>query len=484
MRNIRVLYNQDSTNLFFITREPVTPAHVDAMVDEVAGNVDVLLVNPNAQRVNYPSRVWQTFWDGYSPGDHTFFGPLPAADIPVREHGIAQMAGLAAQGCDYLARSLARCRARGVIPGVTIRMNDMHDAPTPGTHLFSDFYMAHPELHLHNGPACSWGATGLDYTHAAVRAHYLALIREVTHDYDCDVLELDFLRFQCYFPRDHFAHHCAIMTAFLREVRGVLDATGRKIALTARVAAHPAAANELGFDVATWAREGLVDGLAAGAFLATQWQTAIPAYRALVGDAVALFACADYLADRRPDLPPRALPLEPNLMRGFAAGHRAAGADGNEWFNFFCAREQAWETSPRQPSFATLAELRAPRIAGAKTYTVMSGWALPETDGVQQVPATVAQGQTCAFHFFLAADGAAEVEILFTGAAADGALWVHVNAYPAGPARVTDGHAIVTVPAEALRDGANTIHLRNEGEPITVQSLDVHVEGKLGDSSR
>ncbi|HUW32032.1 MAG TPA: hypothetical protein VM223_10500 [Planctomycetota bacterium] len=55
----RVVYNQDCTNLFVTVKDPLRPEHVDRMVDEVAdGGADVLLVNPNAQRVNYPSRAW------------------------------------------------------------------------------------------------------------------------------------------------------------------------------------------------------------------------------------------------------------------------------------------------------------------------------------------------------------------------------------------------------------------------------------------
>ena len=61
----RLIYNQDCSHLFGRTSEAITPAHVDEMVDEVArGGAELMLINPNTQRVNYPSKVWQTFWDG------------------------------------------------------------------------------------------------------------------------------------------------------------------------------------------------------------------------------------------------------------------------------------------------------------------------------------------------------------------------------------------------------------------------------------
>ncbi len=78
----RVIYNQDCTNLFAITKEPITPAHVDQMVDEVAeGGADLLLINPQAQRTSYPSRVWPTFWEGYTPG-----ADAPHRADPPRRH--------------------------------------------------------------------------------------------------------------------------------------------------------------------------------------------------------------------------------------------------------------------------------------------------------------------------------------------------------------------------------------------------------------
>lgn len=492
----KVLYNQDCTDLFCHIKEPLEPRHVDLMVDEVAdGGADVMLINPNAQRVCYPSTVWQTFWDGYAPGKREFFGPIPDADVPGREHWVSQMKRLPDQGCDYLAHALARCRHKGIAPGITVRMNDMHDVPWPGANLFSRFYMEHPDLHLHNPPVSGWSATGLNYEHDAVRQHYLALIRELVTAYDFDVLELDFLRFHCYFPRADFARHAGIMTGFVREVRSLIRASGRRLALIPRVAVTPASAYELGFDVAAWAKEGLIDGITAGAFLNTSWHTAVDEFRALLGPRIAIYACTDHAADRRDGVEERALPLDARLLRGFAAGHRAAGADGVAIFNFFCAREA---TPPVDPLFGVLREMRSlDGLRGKpKTYTLSSGWAIPEVDGPMQVPAAVPTGQPRRFNLFLCAEppnARVEVELLIETSdpvAAD-TLWLHLNHLSAGPAfklsepspapgkteppRVRQT-AIFAVPSAALRDGLNVLTVRNEGAQITALSLDVRVD--------
>ena len=482
----RVLYNQDCTNLFAVTREPLEARHVEQMVDEVAGaGADVMLVNPNAQRVNYPSKVWQTFWDGFAPDSRAFFGPVPDADVPGRRHWVSQMKRLADQGCDYLACALARCRKRGIAPGVTIRMNDVHDVPWPGSNLFSRFYMAHPELRLSNPPICNWAGAGLNYEHPAVREHYLGLIGEIVTGYDLEVLELDFLRFPCYFPRSEFERHCEIMTDFIREVRRLIDGSGKRIALIPRVAAVPAAARELGFDVGAWAGEGLVDGVTFGAFFTTAWTMPVDEYRRLVGDGVALYASTDYAADRRRHLPARNLPLDEQMLRGFAAGHLAAGADGVCLFNFFCAREGPQPTDPLFAAIRDLGSLEGLRQK-PRLHTVTGLASQPEADGPVQTPVELASGRVQEFRILLAAGGSqVHVEVPFAGGPAEAEqLWMCLNAAPLGCAKqirpIPDAEqpawaALFTAPPDAPVDGRNTILLRNEGAAITVLGLDVRV---------
>jgi len=486
----KVMYNQDCTNLFGTIKEPLEPRHVEHMVDEVAdGGADVMLINPNAQRVNYPSKVWQTFWDGYAPGKREFFGPVPEDQVPGREHWVGQMKRLADQRCDYMKCALARCRARGIHPGVTIRMNDMHDVPWPGSNLFSRFYMEHPQLRLKNPPIGGWSKEGLNYEHAEVREHYLSLIRELVEDYDFDALELDFLRFHCYFPRDDFERHCDIMTGFVREVRAILGKAPRPIALIPRIATNPAAAYELGFDVGTWARQDIVDGITTGAFLNTAWNIPIDAFRKVVGNEVAIYACTDSRADIRDGLPARALQLDERLLRGFAAGYLAAGADGICFFNFFCSRE---ETDPHDPLFHVIRDLRSRQSLRGKprTHIITAGVSVAEADGPMQVPARVGAADTRAFQMWLAAekrDARVEIDLVVEASAAPSAqtLWLSLNTTTLGTAReIREGPpgskrvqtATFAAPATALRDGLNVLVFRNEGPPLTVLGVDVRVD--------
>lgn len=486
----RVMYNQDCTNLFGITRESIRPEHVDRMVDEVAdGGADAMLINPNAQKVNYPSAVWQTYWDGYRPGDASFFGSFGAAEgsIESREHCVRQMKTLADSGCDYVQCALARCRANGIAPGVTVRMNDMHDAPWPDSGHHSRFYKQHPEFHLPGPLSLGWGRVAMNYEHAAVREHYMTLLRELVERYDFDVLDLDFARFSNYFPRGNFDEHCAVMTGFVRQVRELTRAAKHPISLLARVAATPAAAFEQGFDLAAWAKEKLVDGIAFTQFLSTGWEMPVEEFRALVGGDVALYAGAEFAADRRPGLDARKMPLDAPLMRGFASAYRSAGADGIYIFNYFCARET---TTMQEPLFATLGEIADPaRMRGLpkKWLTTCAGIRVPDADLPEQVPAAIATSASRTFEMLLAADEGMTVtaNILFTAQAgiAPAQLWLQCNNVPIGQATsVADGPAaekhqyrtaVFAIPARALRDGRNRLTLRNEGPEITVHGLEV-----------
>ena len=488
----RLLYNQDSTDLFYRTAEPITPAHVDAMVDEVAdAGVDLMLVNANSQRTNYPSRVWMTFWDGFDPAcedQAEFLGPVPRGEAERREHCVRQLHRLASLGCDYLERALARCRQRGLASGVSIRMNDMHDRTKAYSHLFSRFYLEHPEMRI-PGAACHGRAPlGLDYRCEAVREHFLALIREIATEYDFDVLELDFLRFPIHFPRPASDEDRASMVDFVGEVRGLLPPERR---LTLRVAATPDAAFELGFDLEVLAREGLVDAVVFGMFFNTGWELPVEAFRERVGDGVALYPTLEYTADRRSGLPFRIMATDPKLLRGFASAYLAGGADGVYLFNFFVVREQA---EPDEPRFHDLPELKSlDTLRGkAKTYLTTAGLVSLEAGLPLQVPLRMTPHETRAFEMRLASEPpgvAVRIEVTFRGEVDAERLWLGLNGTPLGhpvvvvPETIGDARierAVFRALAEALRDGANLIVLRYDGlarddTPLDVLGLEVHV---------
>ena len=488
----RVLYNYDSGPVFEGADANMS-GRVEAMVDEVAdGGADVLLICACDQRTYYPSKVWQTHWEGFTEGDRSFFGSIPEKTVQRRAYWVRNMARLAEQ-CDYLEAALAHCRERGIAPGISLRMNDMHDAPWPDSHLFSRFYKDNPQLHLKPLPGRSWGAAGLDYAHPEVRAHYLALVGELAQGYDFDVLELDFLRFPFYFSRDDTAEHCDTMTGFIRDVREILDGVGRPVALIPRVASSPGAARQLGFDVQTWAREGLIDGITAGNMLTTSWDVAIEQFRDAVGPRVAVYASMSVAADRREGLPVRYLPESYEMLRGFAAGYLAAGADGINAFNFFLARQHR-PVSARE-FFGGLREMRSLEEARSKprTHLLSAGYRIVECDAPEQVPMSIRAWTSRRFQMLLAAAGEdAEVTALVTFDGENGPddLWLRIGLHHVGHAvEVREGPegnkedkaarkskiAVFNVPPGVITDGRDELIIRSEKTDATILGIDVCV---------
>ena len=483
----RVLYNQDC--LDFFDKGGSTPEGVQRMVDEVAGGgADVMLVNVNGQRVNYPSKVWQTYWDGYKEGDRSFFGGIADAGVPRAESWVRNTARLGEQG-DYLGIAMARCREKGIAPGISLRMNDTHDAGIPDSHLHSRYYRDNAQFHLKPGAGRSAG--GLNYTHVEVREHYLSLVRELAEGYDFDVLELDFMRFPFYFDQKSKAGDivrcCRTMTGFIRAVREILDGTGRPIALIPRVASSPVTARQLGFDVRRWAREGLVDGITAADFLSTCWDPAIGEYRSFVGPKVAVYAGLEVAADRRDGLTIRWHPESYEMLRGFAAGCYAAGADGVNTFNYFLARHHQGVTA--EVFYGGLREMRSLEEARTKPriHALNAGRTLSACDMPVDVPMSIGASAEGRFEMLLAAEGEGqEVEALvyFDGENGADDLRLGIGGQSVGSAvEIREGPegkrksriAVFKVPPGVIVDGRNELVIRNERVDTTILGIDVCV---------
>ena len=502
----RVIYNQDCTNLFAVTKDCMTSTHVDRMVDEVAeGGADLMLINPQAMRANYPSRVWQTFWDGYTPGDRSFFGNVPADTIPRREHMVQQMKRLADQGIDYVAHSLARCRQQGIAGGVSVRMNDSHDTPYGQSNMLTDFYLEHPNYHLPlpyrpSGPYTT--VTVLDYRRTEVRDHFLALIRELVVEYEPEVLELDFLRFPGVFPEGQGAAYAQVLSDFVGEVASLIHGNAQPVHLLVRLPSTPALAVDLGLDAPTWVAEGWVDAISVGGQFCTSWQSDLSGYRRWVGDRCTVYAHADSAAAWPDGIEPPTshrsttsewvMGTNPDLLRGFAAACYAQGADGIYVFNLFTTRE--WRKG--DPSFTTLGELASPeQLRGSqRTHLLANAGTLrrnPNADPPTQLPLVVETRQARSLSLLAAAGDAGETAELGvvvqtqTDVKARDFL-AHLNGCSLGRASqvapVTDAQdaervreITFTVRATMLRDGRNDIAFRNDGNAVTLVAIRLRV---------
>jgi hypothetical protein len=281
-----------------------------------------------------------------------------------------------------------RSRLRGMEAFLTVRMNELHDVDNPGSPLLGDFWKSHPGDRV--GGYEGWGAYALNFALPDVREYYHALLREICERYPLDGLELDFMRFPYYFPRDSAGSRwcAAIMTEFVRRARMMTAETGRRrgipIMLSARVPSSLGACAYVCLDPARWCKEGLVDFLTIAPFLSTEPAMPIEEFRRSCGD-VPLYACVEYTCGERM--------MTVEEVRGASALFFAAGADGVYSFNYFCAREGGQE-----PVFSVFHDIADPlRLARLdKVYTLSAAkYPVPHVSLPAPLPVRIGKGRPC-----------------------------------------------------------------------------------------
>ncbi|MAE60265.1 MAG: hypothetical protein CMJ49_02795 [Planctomycetaceae bacterium] len=220
-------------------------------------------------------------------------------------------------------------------------MNDIHSVDDEANYLHSAFWRAHPEYRRvpDRDRAEVWADRALDFGHAAVRDHHMALLREMCERYDFDGLELDWMRFGLHFRPGGEAAGREVLTAYTAEVRRLLDdhakRRGHGIKLGARVPARPDTAWTLGMDAAAWAKEGLIDMLVVTPHFPTiDTDMPIELWKQLLdGTGVTLAAGLELMVWPWVDYPnPQTNSLE--TARGAAASVIERGADRVYLFNY------------------------------------------------------------------------------------------------------------------------------------------------------
>lgn len=291
----------------------------EKLVDRYAdARVPFLFLNVNYQRTAYRSRIWDAYWD--NPNVDSLSG-WPRLAWLVHQKDV-----------DPYAVCIRRCRQTGVSPWISIRMNDTHYLNDPTK--TSTLWQKHPELRRIPGG-------GFDFGIEKVRDYHLALIGELLARYDCDGLELDWMRFPWHFQPSREEAGREHLTDFMRQVRALADrsAAERKhpVMIAARIPAVPQFSRGLGMDGVAWARQGLVEML----ILASVWRpsdTDIPVetWRRLIGPGahdVKLAAGTDLWIQGTPGGVLMKDDIE--TQRGFTVAMLHRGADLIYLFNHF-----------------------------------------------------------------------------------------------------------------------------------------------------
>ena len=333
-----IIFNEDCTE-FFATRpdDEMTVEGAKAYIDRYLPNrhqIRLMMLNPAAYDNNFGGKSCPVMWEGV-----TFNADGSATDRfgrkidPYRARMLARMKSMADRGINIYHLWIDHLRERGVSPWISLRMNDAHDALTPDAERIG--LKRDPGNRIAPYNPDDWHDQALDYEKPEVRDFYRGIMFELMDTFDADGYELDWMRFGRNFKHGRETIGAPLLTGMMREFRARADklekVRGHKIRFAARVPSRPDIARRLGYDVESWAREGLIDILIPTAFLwVTDGDTPIAEWRRITGDRVLIapaieralnpYVVTGYQGDAA-------------ARRGFASGWFERGADMIYLFN-------------------------------------------------------------------------------------------------------------------------------------------------------
>lgn len=437
VRQTALCLNEDDSHYFFSRAgQTLDREKVASWVDQYAGTqVRELMLNPNAMRTSYGSKVWDPIWRGYDP-EGPDDQPLLASLAPADRKGIRRWVHTAwklhQDGIDPYEVWIERARKHGLLPWISMRMNDLHYVDDEKNCLHSEFWRENPQFRRVPYRFEGWTDKAFDYGRKEVREYHFQLIQELVERYDADGLELDWMRFGFHFRPGKEAEGAEQLTEFTARTRKLLDRwekkRGHKIRLGARVPSRPHTSLGLGMDAVGWAKHGLVDMLVVTPFWAsTETDIPIELWKQLLdGTGVKLAAGLEVLCRPYPgysDPPMNSL----KTVRGMAASMLDRGADRVYLFNYMDS-ETAMADLENYPKLlrecGTLETLAGK--ARRHVVTFADTWAPGEAHG-NLLPATAAPGRWHAFRIAAGpkpTNGVAQVRLALEGVSeADGATW-------------------------------------------------------------
>lgn len=432
----RLLLNNDGTNLFW--RDDLSMEMVRRHAAECPDAVTTYLVCPNGiQKMMYPSEIEEL----------STRGALPR---------------LVAEGHDPFGYFLTELKTRGFEVLVTFRMNEVHNVDKADEPDLSRFWREHPEWRVEPGaPAGNWMAQCMDYSRPEVQEYNTALICELLEKYRPDGVELDWMRFPRHLsgtPEEVWAKR-GMLTDVVAAVRLKADELAgrlkRPVRVAVRIPSSPAGCRNLGVDLADWTARGLVDFVTAAPFLASDFAMPLEELRALMGGKkVPLYAGIEIGHSGKNH--------SEASLHAAGLGLLDSGADGLYLFNFPCWRESRqappwyWVPPMRNSTLLARGALEFPLING---HHRIGGVDLPAP-----LPVTLGPGESAELPLRLPAAAVEGFESVLAAALnleAEGALEAAFN----GAAPGVGG----SLPADAVRAGENTLHLRNTGaDPVTL----------------
>lgn len=342
-----IIQNEDNTHYFVIgkinsTEKDLTD-HIDNYLYPGHQMTDFML-NPGAYLFSVKIGDLQAAWENLT---FNADGSITGKDGKVIDKGLwpryKVMKNLHDAGIDPYKVWIKHLRKRGVRPWISWRTNDIHNPFGEWEVSYSDFWLEHPEWRTGVFPNyTNWQATAMDYSNPEVRKHVMHIIFTLIDNYDIDGFELDFMRFgEAFRHGKEISEGHKIMLEMLREIRKHLDEKAEKegrdrIKLGLRLTADPRDAWRLGFDVETYAKEGLIDLVTAATVFHTTWHDVpVREWKKLCGENVEFAVCIESNKRSHWNFLQSSYADPGDVANGLAASYFHQGADKIYLFNTF-----------------------------------------------------------------------------------------------------------------------------------------------------
>ena len=353
-RQRRILVNYDGGSTLYSRKGSQGPVRLTAedlreAIREVSfegSQVDTVLLCVNAQVMYYPTKVG------------TMLGSLATPEEKKKlprniQQWISNLNHFVDRGIDPWAVMVAEAKRQKREVLLSFRMNDGHD----GVHLETRFWRDNKKFHCIDPDQ---GHT-LNYGHKEVRDHMFLLIQEAVRRYDCDGIELDFNRFPILFKGGTTTERIAKMNSFVRRLRTMLDAEGKKRKRRLVLGVRPPTENydvpatyqgsrKVGCDPVAWARNGWIDFVTVSRFLSVTFDLPVAPWKKLITE-VPVYGCIE-IVDKK-----NGVALTPRQYRRAAQHIWSEKADGVYLFNFLITREGSTE-----PAFEVLNQIGSPDV--------------------------------------------------------------------------------------------------------------------------
>ena len=254
---------------------------------------------------------------------------------------------------------------RGMAFIAKFRMNDRHGNGDQGAR----FILDNPALQLSEFPG------GQDFSFEPVRDYVFSVADEVVERFDVDGLLFNYIRHGHCFPTYVARDRQLVMTGFLQRIREMLDRRGaqqrKSLTLGVMIPQTLEECHNLGFDIPTWIRKGIVDYICPCDFHFADFNAPYEEFSQLTRTSdCMLYPTLSPMLCRGDD---KAL-LTPENYRALAQNFYGAGADGVSVFNYqyHWARKGGTARYPGPVegyplSLSYLSDLRDPKTVASQT---------------------------------------------------------------------------------------------------------------------